>query len=191
MSFGKDYSPYKEAVDDAVRYAESKGVLLIHAAGNDKDNIDIESNFPSRFYTDGKEAKNWIEVGASSSGANDDLVGYFSNYGKKTVDLFAPGVEIYSTKPDNQYENENGTSMASPVTAGVAAVLMSYFPDLTATQIRDILRDSSRKFDNLKVKKPGSDEAVNLNQISITGGIVNAYEAVKMAMELSKNRSAE
>jgi subtilisin family serine protease len=191
MSFGKDYSPHKDAVDKAVKYAESKGVLLIHAAGNDKDNIDVENNFPSRFYADGKESKNWIEVGASSSGSGDDLVGYFSNYGKKTVDLFAPGVEIYSTKPENNYESENGTSMASPVTAGVAAVLLSYFPDLTASQVRDILRNSSRKFDNLKVKKPGSQEEVSFNQLSISGGIVNAYEAVKMAIEISSTKRAE
>ncbi len=191
MSFGKDYSPHKEAVDKAVHYAESKGVLLIHAAGNDKDNIDVESNFPTRFYGDGKEARNWIEVGASSSGANDDLVGYFSNYGKKTVDLFAPGVEIYSTKPNNTYENENGTSMASPVTAGVAAVVMSYFPDLTAAQVRDILRSSTRKFDNLKVKKPGTQDEVNFNQLSISGGIVNAYQAVKMAEEVSRNKKID
>ncbi len=183
MSFGKDYSPQKEAVDKAVRYAESKGVLLIHAAGNDKDNIDVETNFPSRFYADGKEAKNWIEVGASSWGAGKDLVGYFSNYGKKTVDLFAPGVKIYSTKPHDKYEDENGTSMASPVTAGVAAMLMSYFPDLTALEVKDIILTSTRKFDGLKVLKPDSRDEVSLSQLSITGGVVNAYEAVKLAQQ--------
>lgn len=182
MSFGKDYSPQKEAVDKAVRYAESKNVLLVHAAGNDKDNIDVETNFPSRFYADGKEAKNWIEVGASSWGAGKDFVGYFSNYGKKTVDLFAPGVEIYSTTPDNNYENNNGTSMASPVTAGVAALLMSYFPDLTAVEVKEIILASTRKFDGLKVVRPDSTEEVNLGQLCITGGVVNAYEAVKLAL---------
>ncbi|MDZ7649583.1 MAG: S8 family serine peptidase [Cytophagales bacterium] len=149
MSFGKSFSPNKEIVDKAVRYAEQKGVLLIHAAGNDAEDNDTEKNFPSRIYDDGKEAKNWIEVGASAWGSDEDFVGSFSNYGKKSVSLFAPGVEIYSTVPDSKYKNESGTSMASPSTAGVAAILMSYFPEFTAVEIKDILMKSSRKFDNL------------------------------------------
>jgi cell wall-associated protease len=180
MSFGKSFSPQKEAVDKAVRYAEQKGVLLIHAAGNDAEDIDVQRNYPSKFYLDGKEAKNWIEVGASSAGSNEDFVGSFSNYGKKMVSLFAPGVDIYSTIPGNKYEDESGTSMASPSTAGVAALLMSYFPELTALQVKDILMKSSRKFDNLKVQKPGGGR-VEFNQLSASGGLVNAYEAVKMA----------
>ena len=180
MSFGKSFSPQKEIVDKAVRYAEKKGVLLIHAAGNDAEDIDVEKNYPSRIYADGKEAKNWMEIGASSSGKNEDLVGSFSNYGKKSVSLFAPGVGIYSTVPGDKYKDESGTSMASPTTAGVAALLMSYFPELTAEQVKTILMNSSRKFDGLKVQKPNGDR-VNFNQLSITGGLVNAYEAVKMA----------
>jgi len=180
MSFGKSFSPQKEAVDKAVRYAEQKGVLLIHAAGNDAEDIDTQKNYPSKFYLDGKEAKNWIEVGASSAGSGEDFVGSFSNYGRKMVSLFAPGVDIYSTIPGNQYKDESGTSMASPSTAGVAALLMSYFPELTALQVKDILMKSSRKFDNLKVQKPGGGR-VEFNQLSASGGLVNAYEAVKMA----------
>jgi cell wall-associated protease len=183
MSFGKSFSPQKEAVDKAVRYAEQKGVLLVHAAGNDSEDIDVEKNYPSKFYLDGKEAKNWIEVGASSAGNDEDLVGSFSNYGKKMVSLFAPGVEIYSTVPDNKYQNNNGTSMASPATAGVAALLMSYFPELTALQVKDILMRSTRKFDNLKVQKPGGGK-VEFSQLSASGGLVNAYEAVKMAQSM-------
>ncbi len=183
MSFGKSFSPQKEAVDKAVRYAEQKGVLLIHAAGNDAEDIDVEKNYPSKFYLDGKEAKNWIEVGASSAGSNEDFVGSFSNYGKKMVSLFAPGVDIYSTVPGNKYENESGTSMASPSTAGVAALLMSYFPELTAIQVKDILMKSSRKFDNLKVQRPGGGR-VEFSQLSGSGGLVNAYEAVKMAQAM-------
>ena len=183
MSFGKSFSPQKEAVDKAVRYAEQKGVLLIHAAGNDAENSDEKKNYPSRFYMDGKEAKNWIEVGASSAGSNLDFVGSFSNYGKKMVSLFAPGVEIYSTVPDNKYKNLDGTSMASPASAGVAALLMSYFPELTAVEVKDILMLSSRKFDNLKVQKPGGG-IVQFNQLSASGGLVNAYEAVKMAQTM-------
>jgi len=180
MSFGKSFSPQKEVVDKAVRYAEKKGVLLIHAAGNDSEDIDIEKNYPTRIYADGKEAKNWMEIGASSAGKDEDLVGSFSNYGKKSVALFAPGVDIYSTVPGNKYKDESGTSMASPATAGVAALIMSYFPELTAEQVKSILMNSSRKFDGLKVQKP-NDGLVNFNQLSISGGLVNAYEAAKMA----------
>lgn len=186
MSFGKSYSPQKEAVDKAVKYAESKGVLLVHAAGNDGDDIDVKKNFPSRYYNDGKEAKNWIEVGASSWGADENFVASFSNYGKKSVDLFSPGVEIYSTIPENGYKNNQGTSMASPAAAGVAAIIMSYFPDLSANQVKEILSQSTRKFDGLKVITPGGKEAVDFNKLSRSGGLVNAYEAVKLAMTMSK-----
>lgn len=186
MSFGKSFSPQKEIVDKAVRYAEQKGVLLIHAAGNDAEDADVEPSYPSRFYQDGKEAKNWLEVGASAWGSNADFVGSFSNYGKKVVSVFAPGVEIYSTVPGSKYKNESGTSMASPATAGVAALVMSYFPELTATQVKDILMKSSRKFDNLKVQKPGGG-MVEFSQLSISGGLVNAFEAIKLAQE-AKNQ---
>jgi len=184
MSFGKSYSPQKEAVDRAVKYAEQKNVLLIHAAGNDGDDIDVEKNYPSRYYLDGKEAKNWLEIGASAWGKDENFVGKFSNYGKKTVDLFAPGVEIYSTTPNNTYQDLQGTSMASPCTAGVAALLMSYFPEFTAIQIKDILRKSTRKFDGLEVQKPGGKGNTKFDQLSSTGGLVNAYEAVKLAQSL-------
>ena len=185
MSFGKSYSPQKEAVDKAVKYAESKGVLLIHAAGNDGKNIDQSNNYPSRFFLNSKkESKNWIEVGASAWGQDDHFVATFSNYGKKSVDLFAPGVDIYSTYPNNNYKENSGTSMASPSTTGVAALLMSYFPELSAVEIKDILKQSSRKFDGLKVTKPGTEDAINFDQLSITGGLVNAYKAVELAMSL-------
>ncbi|NOS93447.1 MAG: S8 family serine peptidase [Cyclobacteriaceae bacterium] len=181
MSFGKSFSPEKATVDKAVKYAEQKGVLLIHAAGNDGDDMDKETDYPTRKYLNGKVAKNWIEVGASSWGANQNFVGNFSNFGKKSVSVFAPGVEIYSTTPNNHYKNMDGTSMASPSVAGVAALLLSYFPDLTAFEIKDILLKSSRKFDNLKVQKPGTKEEVPFESLSETGGLINAYEAVKMA----------
>lgn len=181
MSFGKSFSPEKEFVDRAVKYAEQKGVLIVHAAGNDGDNMDVDKNYPTKKYLNGKEAKNWIEVGASAWGSNEDFVGNFSNYGKKSVSLFAPGVQIYSTTPNNTYKNEDGTSMASPTTSGVAALLMSYFPELNAVEIKDIILKSARKFDNLKVERPGSRELVPFSDLSISGGLVNAYEAVKLA----------
>jgi subtilisin family serine protease len=182
MSFGKDYSPHKEAVDKAVKYAEEKGVLLMHGSGNDGENLDFKSQFPTRFYKNKKVARTWMEIGASSWGRDSSFVASFSNYGKKTVDLFAPGVEIYSTVPGNAYEDLQGTSMACPMVSGVAALIWSYFPDLTATEVKDILNQSTRKFDNLKVTQPGSGDIVLFSQLSITGGMVNAYEAVRLAM---------
>ena len=191
MSFGKAFSPGKEAVDKAVKYAESKGVLLIHAAGNDDDDLDQGSNFPNRNFANGNQAKAWLEIGASSWGANENFVGSFSNYGKKSVDFFAPGVQIYSTTPNNTYENLQGTSMACPATVGVAAILMSYFPELTALQVKDILRQSTRKFDGLKVTKPGTKDTVPFDQLSSTGGLVNAQEAVKLAIMIKGKSTAK
>jgi subtilisin family serine protease len=120
-------------------------------------------------------------VGASAWGTDNAFVGSFSNYGKKSVDLFAPGVMIYSTTPDNHYEHLQGTSMAAPAVAGVAALLLSYFPDLTAAEVKDILRKSTRQFDGLEVQKPGGKGKALFSDLSSTGGLVNAYEAVKMA----------
>lgn len=182
MSFGKAFSPHKAYVDAAVKYAESKGVLLVHAAGNSGANTDVAKNYPTRLLGKKKVAKNWIEVGASAWGKDDHLAASFSNYGKTSVDLFAPGVRIYSTTPHNSYENAQGTSMASPVTAGVAALVLSYFPELSATDLKEILMQSVRSFDGLMVIKPGTkDEMVNFADLSVSGGIVNAYEAVKLA----------
>ncbi len=186
MSFGKRFSPEKMAVDKAVKYAEEKGVLLVHAAGNDGEDSDVDINFPNRLYLSGKEAKNWVEVGASSWGVGEDIVADFSNYGKKSVSFFAPGVQIYSTVPANTYKNESGTSMASPATAGVAAILMSYFPELTVAQVKDILMGSVRKFDPLKVKEPGGKREVEFSELSVSGGLINAFEAVKTAQKIRK-----
>lgn len=184
MSFGKKFSPHKEAVDKAIKYAESKGVLLVHGAGNDGDDIDTRESFPTRELSNGKEVSTWLEVGASSWGGDSLFAASFSNYGKKSVDVFAPGVRIYSTVPNDEYEALDGTSMASPATAGVAALLMSYFPELTATQVKDIIKQSTRKYANLQVFRPGGDDLVPFDQLSATGGIVDAYEAVKLAIEM-------
>ena len=190
MSFGKGFSPNKEYVDDAVRYAQKHNVLLIHAAGNAGDNIDEVNNYPTKKLGDKEVAANWLEVGASSWGDNDQLAASFSNYSHKTVDLFAPGVQIYSTTPGNEYDESQGTSFSSPVTAGVAALLLSYYPHLSATDIKDILMESTRKFDGLMVNKPGTvDEKINFSKLSVSGGIVNAYEAVKLAESRQLNLS--
>jgi subtilisin family serine protease len=187
MSFGKDFSPGKKWVDEAVKYAESKNVLLIHAAGNDHKNLDSADNFPNAELKVSKtRASNWITVGASSDpSAEADFKSYtasFSNYGKSEVDVFAPGTRIYSTVPGgNNYRNLQGTSMASPVVAGVAALVLSYNPQLTAEQLKWVIEKSATPL-TAKVKVPGSDEKmVQLSDISTTGGIVNAYEALKLA----------
>jgi cell wall-associated protease len=189
MSFGKKYSPEKAAVDAAVKYAESKGVLLIHAAGNASDDIDEIIHYPCKKMLNGKIAKNFLDVGALSWKPGDEIVAPFSNYGKKTVDIFAPGVDIYSTVPDdNQYKDASGTSMAAPVVAGCAAVLKSYFPSLTPKQLIKIITKSSIKtYKANKVIKPGSrDEMIEFGELSKYGGIINLYEAVKMAQGMVK-----
>jgi len=184
MSFGKGYSWDKKSVDEAVKYAVSKDVLLVQAAGNDNKNLDVEQSFPSRKYEDGGIASSYIVVGAS--GPNDDktLKANFSNYGKTTVDVFAPGVQIYSTVPDNKYEAYNGTSMASPVVAGLAALIRSYYPKLTAVQVKEIIMKTVVKINHnvdIEGEEGTAPASVPFADLCITGGIVNAYEALKLA----------
>lgn len=189
MSFGKDFSPQKQWVDDAVKYAESKNVLLVHAAGNDSQNNDTTDNFPCAKYLDGKVASNWIEVGASGDLTNGGLTAYFSNYGQKTVDVFAPGVSIYATLPGgNKYGNLSGTSMACPVVAGTAALIMEYFPALSAKQVKYVIEKSAKQTD-LLVKLPGTTDMVPFTELCKTGGLLNAYEAVKLASTMKGERS--
>ncbi len=186
MSFGKSYSPEKKWVDDAVKYAESKNVLLVHAAGNDAANVDTAYNFPSAKFADGTRPQSWITIGASGDKKSGGLTASFSNYGKKEVDIFSPGVKIYSTVPGgNTYADLQGTSMAAPVVSGVAALIMSYYPNLSAVQVKNILEKSVSK-PSEKVKNPGGGPDVNLSELSVYGGIVNAYKAVKLADEESK-----
>lgn len=167
MSFGKAYSPEKELVWDAIRYATEKNVLLIHAAGNDNKNVDTENNFPTN-YVDGKELSNtWLTVGASSR-YNDKIKASFSNFGKQQVDIFAPGLEIYSTVPDSKYDWAQGTSMAAPAVSGVAALVWSFYPRLTAAQLRTILIESGNANDQL-------------TEISLQGRLVDALKAMQMA----------
>lgn len=191
MSFGKRYSVHKEAVDKAVKYAESKDVLLLHAAGNDALNIDEIPHYPSkRFLGSKKEAKNWLDIGALSWRKGKDMPAPFSNYGKKTVDIFAPGVDIYSVKTDGGYIKMSGTSMATPVTAGVAAVLRSYFPSLTAKQVKEIIVKSAiTENQKSKVKRPGLADELNFDELCRTGGVVNLYKAVELAQKMTGLKS--
>jgi subtilisin family serine protease len=196
MSFGKNLSPQKTWVDEAVKYAESKGVLLIHAAGNDAENVDSVDNFPNPDYKNSHmQAKNWITVGASSDPlAEESFKSYtasFSNYGKREVDVFAPGTRIYSTLPGgNKYGNLDGTSMAAPVVTGVAALILEYFPTLSPAEVKYCI-EKSATLPAAKAKKPGTEEMVPLSELSASGGILNAYGAVKMAAAISDPKKKE
>lgn len=188
MSFGKSYSPEKKWVDDAVKYAESKGVLLVHAAGNEAKNLDISYNFPTGVLLDSTRASNWMTIGASGDPKTGGLAASFSNYGKQEVDVFAPGVRIYATVPGgNTYQNLQGTSMASPVVAGLAAFIFEYFPHLSAEQVKSVIEKSVQK-PTIQAPKPGTGENVDFSELSKSGGIINAYEAVKLASTLKAEK---
>ncbi len=233
MSFGKGFKWDKSVVDEAVKYAEQKGVLLVHAAGNEHQNNDMEENYPNKYY-DGPEAAaykkthkkperpiafipnqnqmqgngmgrnmpvvplkpvidtakfglphatNWIEVGASAYKNDVSLKASFSNYGKYTVDVFAPGFMINSTVPGSKYEEFDGTSMAAPVVSGLAALILSYYPDLKPNEVRDIIMKSVTKVEQ-KVRtenERGESERLSFKELCVSGGIVNAYQALKLA----------
>jgi subtilisin family serine protease len=184
MSFGKPISPQKKFIDDAVKLAEEKDVLLIHAAGNDANNIDNVESYPSDRYLNNVEATNWINIGASSSTDGEAAAASFSNYGRKHVDLFAPGANIISTDTSSYYSMNDGTSLSAPVVTGVAALVLSYYPDLTSKQLIQILLESSFKVDHkvlLPTKSGGKPKKVKFSTLSKSGGIVNAYEALKLA----------
>src|ERR1700761_2688090 len=186
MSFGKGWPKDKAAVDAAVKYAISKDVLLIHAAGNDGKDLDDPDNpnYPNPYYGDSPgSADAWITVGAT--GYNDDstLVASFSNYGKKSVDVFAPGVDIYSSIPGSKYTKESGTSMACPVVVGLAALIREYYPRLKAIEVKQIIMQSVVKPNHPVVlgERTGKRLVVNLSDISVSGGVVNAYQALQLA----------
>lgn len=184
MSFGKSLSPDKKMIDDAVKYAMAKDVLLVQGAGNSKRNIDAFDNFPNpKYFLTDLLAPNWITVGASDSVG---MAADFSNYGIRVVNLFAPGVTIYSTIPGgNKYMSWDGTSMASPVVSGVAALIRSYFPGLHATDVKKILEQTVSR-PSQKMLKPGTSEMVTMYQLCSSGGIVNALNAVKLAIDFNQ-----
>jgi subtilisin family serine protease len=189
MSFGKDYSPQKLAVDSAVKYADSKGVLMVHGAGNNASDLATRNMFPLPRYLDGASPTNWIEVGASTWKKADTLAARFSNYGRDRVDLFAPGSDIYSTFLGGKYARLSGTSMAGPMVAGIAAVLMQYYPELSATDVKRIILTSAIRYPDRLTIKPGTKaDHVPFGQLSATGGIANLYAALRLA-EQGRKRS--
>ncbi len=193
MSFGKGYSWDKAAVDAAMKYAVKHDVLLVHAAGNSNQNNDTTDNFPNDNYAkkglfSAKKVKTWVEVGALNYKQGEEFSAPFSNYGKMNVDVFAPGMSIYATTPDDNYAPLQGTSMASPVVAGVAAILRSYFPELSAVQVKELLMTTTTSI-NEQVLVPGQDGVkAPFSSLSVSGGVVNTYNAVKKAMTLKGKR---
>ena len=188
MSFGKPVSPYKQFVDDAVRYAASKGVLLVHGSGNDGKDISKDVFYPNPVFINGEKATNFITVGASGDPSTGGLAAPFSNYSHDDVDIFAPGMNIYSTASGNGYESADGTSLACPVVTGVAALLKSYFPALTPRQIIVIIDSSGKRIDE-DVALPGDEEKkVKFSSLSSSGRIINAYEAVKTALAMEEKK---
>jgi len=184
MSFGKAYSPHSDWVYDALKYAAEHDVLLVKAAGNDGHEIDLQENL--HYPTDSPNidveiANNIITVGASTRHFDEKLVASFSNFGKKRVDIFAPGLEIYSTVPHNDYKSIQGTSMASPAVAGVAALVRSYYPELSANQVKNILIESGIRFDGEVIVPGENGKKMEFVKLSRKGTLLNAYNALVLA----------
>lgn len=185
MSFGKDYSPDRAIVEEAIKYAASKDVLFIHGSGNDSRDNDLGYNYPTPFLlSTNSKADNWIEVGSSNK---DGSASDFSNYGVKSVDVFAPGMNIYSTLPDSAYGFLSGTSMASPVVAGVACLIRSCYPQLTAVQVKEAIMKSAEKRDELTPLPGSRKKLVPFFTLSVSGGIINAERAMAIASGMAAN----
>lgn len=184
LSFGKKISPQKEWVDDAFKYAAKKNVLIVQAAGNEGESLEEVIKYPNDTFIDGSgiDAANVICVGASTAYDTEKLPANFSNYSQTGVDVFAPGEDVTSITLDEEFLTASGTSFSSPITTGVAALLLSYYPKLSAIDLKQIILTSSVKPKDLMVITPGkSEKKVNFSTLSKTGGVVNAYEALKMA----------
>ncbi len=198
MSFGKYFSPHKEWVWDAIKYAQEHDVLLVNAAGNDAKDMDKygeNMSYPNDGDQPGQEiADNFITIGAYGPFFGADLPAPFSNYGKTTVDVFSPGVKIWSTVPFNDYASYNGTSMAAPDAAGVAALIRSRFPQLTAAQVKKILMESGITPEIL-VFVPDEESKVppvkKFSELCKSGKIINAYNALLMAEKMAKEQAEE
>ncbi|MCX6230232.1 MAG: S8 family serine peptidase [Bacteroidetes bacterium] len=192
MSFGKIMSPQKKFVDDAIRYAESKNVLIIHAAGNSGEDIEEFVHYPSAIYLDKKEATNFISVGSCGMEKGENMASIFSNYSKDYVDIFAPGENIVSLDTSNTYSVHSGTSQAAPVVTGIAALVLSYYPELSPQDLKEILLESSLNLKKQEVLIPDlknkERKKVSFGKLSKCGGIVNAYNALKKAETFKKKK---
>ncbi|MDB5025256.1 MAG: family serine peptidase [Mucilaginibacter sp.] len=190
MSFGKKISPHKEWVDEAFRYAASHDVLLIQAAGNENQDLDVKPDYPNDTFVDGsaRNADNVINVGASGLKLDENLAAIFSNYGQKNVDLFAPGVKITSIDNDAELITDDGTSFAAPIVTGIAALILEYYPDLSSRQIKQAIMESAAPLKGTMVLKPGTKDLVDFTTLSKTGGIVNARTALEIASKMKGER---
>jgi subtilisin family serine protease len=201
MSFGKAYSPHAKEVYEAFAYADSKGVLLVHAAGNDHKDIDKEPNYPTSMYDfQDQKLAHFLTIGASTrfpkeqKGSNNDLAASFSNWGSRGVDVFAPGLEIYNSVPQSDYAAIQGTSMACPMVAGAAAFLKSYFPEMSMEEIKNVLLSTAKNYDGEAVVKPGgasrggdkTSDMVDFGNLSVTGGVIDLAAAVKECLAIEK-----
>ncbi|TNE55048.1 MAG: peptidase S8 [Bacteroidetes bacterium] len=190
MSFGKAYSPNQKEVFEAMKYADSKGVLLVHAAGNDNANVDETDNFPTSMYPfQSKKLDHYLTIGASTRFKTEKLAASFSNYGATKVDVFAPGHDIYNAVPQSDYKKLNGTSMAAPMVSGVAALLKSYFPSLSMKEIKDIMLASATSYKDTQQFKPGTEDLVKFGTLSVTGAVINVKAAVAMCIQKEKSKS--
>jgi peptidase S8 and S53, subtilisin, kexin, sedolisin len=186
-SFGKAFSPNKQWVYDAIKYAASKDVLIVNAAGNDSKNIDVKLTFPDDNVNGVEYVDNMITIGALNYDYSEKLIADFSNYGKNNVDIFSPGVKIYSTVPGNKYKFLQGTSMASPEVAGIAALIRSYFPKLKASEVKQILMESGVvPYVSQVIVGEEQKDRIPFSNASKSGRIVNAYNAVILAAKKSK-----
>ena len=186
MSFSKWMSPHEKWVQKALAYAEKKGVLLVRGAGNSHINVDSVTLYPHPFIGK-RRISSFFIIGASDAQGNPAT---FSNYGEKRIDVFAPGDAINSTVSGNKYSRQGGTSMAAPMVSGVAAILMTYYPELSANQVKDIIMRTAttRRGENATLSLGTSYYSekiqVPFSILCIAGGIVNAYEAVKLADQI-------
>jgi len=185
-SFGKSFSPHSDWVRDAIAYAAKKDVVFVHATGNDSKDVDVNPNFPDDNINGKEVSDTYIRVGALAPRYGSNMVANFSNYGKQNVDVFAPGAQIYSTTPENEYKTYGGTSMAAPAVAGVAALIRSYFPKLKAKQVKQIIMDSGLSLNTKVVTGGNPNDIKTFSDLCKSGRIVNAYNALIMASKLSK-----
>ncbi|TBN03999.1 peptidase S8 [Hyunsoonleella flava] len=184
-SFGKSFSPHSDWVRDAIAYAAEKDVVFIHAAGNDSKNVDTEPSFPDDNINGKEISDSYIRVGALSWKYGSNLLATFSNYGKQNVDIFAPGYQIYSPKPNNEYDYIDGTSFAAPAVAGVAALIRSYYPKLSAAQVKKIILDSGLDIKTKVIVGGNSENIKPFADVVKSGKIVNAYNALIMASKMA------
>lgn len=185
-SFGKSYSPHSDWVRDAITYASKKDVVFVHASGNDSKNVDKEPNFPDDNVNGQEISDTYIRVGSLAPKYGSNMVAGSSNYGKQNVDVFAPGASVYSTTPENEYDTKSGTSMAAPAVAGVAALIRSYYPKLSAAQVKQIIMDSGLAIKTKVIVGGNSEDIRPFADLSKSAKIVNAYNALIMASKMTK-----